>query len=251
MMLRSSLAAAALLCALAAQAVDTAAKPTNNELAAKYNVQLGIAYLKQGEVALAQNRIEKALRENPGDSSVQIAAGLLYESLGDMDESGRHYAQALHIEPKNPDMLNTYGAFLCRRGQGDKGEKLLAQSAKSPLNANPEVAYTNAGTCALAAGRLDQAEQYFKTALQVRETYPDALLQLAGLAFKRNNLIQARGYLSKFIANATSTPDSLLLGIRIERAAGDYDAAGEYAQQLRRDYPESQQARQLRDGAIK
>jgi type IV pilus assembly protein PilF len=239
------------LTVLTAHGAGTSSEPTQNELAAKYNVQLGIAYLKQGDLPLAQTKIEKALKQNPGDSSVQISAGLLYESLGDMDESGRHYSLALKIEPKNPDIQNTYGAFLCRRGQAEKGEKVLLQAAKSPMNGSPEVAYTNAGTCALSAGRVDQAEQYFRTALQVRDTYPDALMQLAGLALKRNNLMQARGFLARFMAGSTHTADALALGIRIERAAGDYDAAGDYAQQLRREFPDSQQAHQLRDGSLK
>jgi type IV pilus assembly protein PilF len=63
--------------------------------------------------------------------------------------------------------------------------------------------------------------------------------------------MQARGYLGRFMANTNASPDSLLLAVKIERKAGDYRAADDYAAQLRHDFPDSPQARQLAGGTLK
>jgi len=250
-MIRAIVCGIALLAAGAASADEIGAKQSQNELAAKYNMQLGIAYLKDGEVQLAREKIDKALKQNPHDADVQTAAGLLYEALGEMDTADHHYSEALHIDPKNPDKENNYGQFLCRRGRYDKGEKLLEAAAKSPLYTTPQVAYTNAAICARTAGKLDQSEQYLRSALSLSPNYPDALLQLADLSFTRGNLLQARDLLARFFQVSSRTPDALLLGVKVERAAGDYRAAEDYATQLRKDFPGSAQARHLADGTVK
>ena len=250
-MIRATLCGIALLIAVPAIAAEIGAQQTQNELAAKYNMQLGIAYLKDGEIGLAREKIEKALKQNPHDPDVQTAAGLLYEAMGEMDSADHHYSEALHLDTQNPDKQNNYGQFLCRRGRYDKGEKLLESAAKSPLYTTPQVAYTNAAVCARTAGKLDQSEKYLRSALNLSPNYPDALLQLADLSFTRGNMPQAREQLARFFQVSSRTPDALLLGVRIERAAGDYHAAEDYAETLRKEFPGSAQARHLADGTIK
>jgi type IV pilus assembly protein PilF len=248
---RATLCAIALLVAVPVSAAEIGAKQSPNQLAAKYNMQLGIAYLKDGEVGLAREKIDKALKQNSSDPDVQTAAGLLYEALGEMDTADHHYSEALHLDSQNPDKQNNYGQFLCRRGRYDKGEKLLESAAKSPLYTTPQVAYTNAAVCARTAGKLDQSEKYLRSALNLAPNYPDALLQLADLSYMRGALPQAQELLGRYFQVSNRTPDALLLGVKIERAAGDYHAAEDYATTLRKEFPASAQARHLADGTIK
>ncbi len=245
---RSALVWSVALCSFAGLApvvhADTQREPSS-ATAAKLNAQLGVEYLRRGDVSIAQTKIEKALGQNADDPDVQTAAGLLYERIGEMDKASKHYQLAMQADPKRPDLKNFYAVFQCRRGDVDKGLKLLEEVAKDPRYATPEVAMANAGVCALSANKTDQAEKDFKQALNLNPTYPDALLQLAGLNFSRGDLINARGYLTRFMANVTPTADALLLGARIEHAAGDSRAAQEYATKLRHDFPQTDQVRQL------
>ena len=49
----------------------------------------------------------------------------------------------------------------------------------------------------------------------------------------------------RYFAAAPATPDALALGVRVERALGDVAAANDYESRLKRDFPRSEQARQL------
>ncbi len=217
--------------------------------AARLNAQLAVAYLKQNDIALAREKIEKALLQNPRDPSVQISAGLVYERLQDAVRADKHYAAALKLEPNDPDIQNNYAVFQCRAGHAAQGQKLFEQAAKNPAYATPEVAFANAGVCARTAGDLPRAEAFFRKALQLRPDFPDALLQLADVTYTHGGGLGARGLLERYFRVSPPTPDALLLGVRIERSLGDNEAATRYQSQLQRDFPDSEQARELRSRA--
>jgi type IV pilus assembly protein PilF len=213
--------------------------------AAQINARLGVEYMKQGQLAIAREKIEKALQQNARDPGVQIAAGLLYEQLREVDTAERHYRLALKYDAGNPEAQNSLGAFLCRNGQPKKGEEVFLQAARNPLYRTPEVAYTNAGVCARQAGRLDQAEEYLRLAVGQRNHYSEALLQMANVSFERSNYLQARAFLQRYLETTPGTAGVLLLGYQVETALAATDAANEYAVRLKSRFPDSPEARIL------
>jgi type IV pilus assembly protein PilF len=237
-----------LMLAAAATAQQREPPPDPKFTAARANAELAIAYLKQNDVVTAREKIEKALIQNPRDASVQTSAGLVYERLQQSDEADRHYSAALRLEPHNADMQNAYAVFECRRGRYAEAQKLFEEAARNPAYKTPEVAFANAGVCARGSGNLTRAEELFRKALALRGDFPDALLNLADLAFTRGASLQARAFIEHYFAVGPNSPESLLLAVHIERALGDRAAGDRYAALLERLYPESEQARQLRNG---
>jgi len=240
---------AALLCLGFAGVVAAAVQrvPTEDPkvTAARLNAQLAVAYLKQGDVAEAREKIDKALQQNPRDADVQTAAALVFERVNEVDKADRAYASAVRLEPHNPDRVNNYAVFLCRSGHAAQGQKMFEQAAHSGAYKTPEVAYTNAGVCARGAGNMAAAEAYFRKALDEKPNYPDALLQMTDVTFSRGEALKARAFLERLLNVAPETADALLLGVRIERSLGDARAADEYAARLQAGFPASEQARQL------
>src|SRR4029453_13220537 len=74
--------------------------------AAQVNAQLGMTYLRQGNLAAARDRIEKAVEQDPKKPETQMAAGFLYDRLGDDKKAQAHYDQAVRLADGNPDVLN-------------------------------------------------------------------------------------------------------------------------------------------------
>ena len=212
--------------------------------AASANVQLGVGYLRQGNLAVAQQVLERAYAQNPKDPSVHTALGLLYERLAQPAKADDHYGRAVKLAPADPEVLNNYAVFLCRRGQAQRGEKLFLQAAANPLYRTPEVALTNAGVCARSAGRPAPAEQYFRRALGLKPSFADALLPLAELSLEKGNALSARAFLERLLAGGPVSAEALALGMRVERAAGDTAAANQYRDRLQREFPQSAAARE-------
>lgn len=213
--------------------------------AAQANARLGIEYLKKGEVGLARGKIERALAQNPKDVDVQLAAALLYERLGEDAVAEQHYRQALKVDATSPEAQNAYASFLCRHDKSEQGEAMFLKAAKNPLSRSQEIILTNAGVCARSGGRPEAAEKHLRAALAIRPTSREALFQMTSLSLDRGAHLQARAFLQRYLATGSAGPDVLLLGVRIEKALGDRQTATEYAERLKREFPDSSQAAEL------
>ena len=92
------------------------------------------------------------------------------------------------------------------------------------------------------------ADDYFQKALKLRPAQPQALLQLADMAFRRKNYPEAKSYLMRIQKDVEPTADYLWLVLRVERAIGDRNAESSIGFQLRKNFPESREARALAAG---
>lgn len=238
---RAIVLACALLAAGAAVAQSQPVDPMQE--AGRINARLAMEYLKRGQLQVAQEKIEKALVQNPRDVNVQLSAGLVYERLLDNKKAEKHYRQAVREDSESPEALNALAAFLCRNQQQAKGEEMFLKAAANPLYRTPFVAYTNAGVCARSAGRLEQAERYLRQALASQVDYPETFAQLAGVLHERGSNLQARAFVERYLAAAPATPDMLLLGHNIELALKDAGAAAGFRERLTKEFPDSEQAR--------
>ncbi|RMG30376.1 MAG: type IV pilus biogenesis/stability protein PilW [Gammaproteobacteria bacterium] len=232
---------AALLAGCAAQPVDERARQ-----AAEINTDLGIRYMQHGMKAVALEKLQKALREDPGYARAHGAIAVLYEQLGEMDEADRHFRQAIRLAPKDPSTLNNYGGFLCRRGKVDAAIAQFRKAAAHPLYDRPALALANAGVCAYRAGRLRQSERLFRAALEKDPRQPAALFHMARLMLDRQDYLRARAYVQRLLEVTGPRPDVLWMGIQVERALGDRDAVASYALLLRHRFPNSPEARRLK-----
>jgi len=213
--------------------------------AARFNVQLGMSYMQRGDLEGAREKLERAARQDPTLPAAQAALGILYERAGDVSRAQEHLQRATRLAPDDPNMLNNYGGFLCRKGEHEEGIRYFEMAASNAYYRSPETALTNAGVCARQIPDPERAEEFFRLALDKNRNFTEALVQLADLSLETNQLLQARAFLQRYEALSPVTAYSLELGWRIERAAGDARAAAEYASRLRREFPESREARNL------
>lgn len=241
------LAAAAVAAAvLALTACTTTSNSTGNaDEAAKYNTELGLAYMRRGNLALAKNKLELAEKENRHDPNVQGALALLYQRLGRPDLADQHFRTALRLAPNDPDISNNYAIYLCGSHREKEGVRRFLAAARNPLYRTPAAAYTNAGVCLRQIHQDQQARQDFQQALKLRPAYAEAAFQLANLDLDQGHAQAALKRISTFIGSHSATPDLLLLGVRAARAQGNAQSAEYYSQQLRVNFPESNQARTL------
>jgi type IV pilus assembly protein PilF len=247
-MLRGATAAvgATLLAAVLAGCASQQAVRQRND-AAIYNTELGIAYMRRGDLAIAQSKLDRALEENADDPNVHSARALLFARLRDPKHADEEFREALRLAPKNPDFENNYAVYLCSVGRVDEGVQTFLTAARNPLYMTPELAYNNAGVCLRSAHKDVPAVQMFADALAIRPNFSQALWEVADIDFSQGKLAQSRREIDAFLAANQETPDLLLLAVKVTRAQGDKLDSELYARRLQLDFPDSAEAHALAD----
>ena len=219
------------------------ARPVDPKYRAKIHTELAAAYYQAGNMAVALEETRIALEADPESVQALSVRGLVHAQLKENAKAEDDFRRALKIAPKNPDVNNNYGWFLCDIGQPRQSIQYFLNALKDPLYETPEVAYTNAGICAMKGGDLDGAQEYLLQALRLaKDAAPMTRHRLAELLYQRGNLDEAKIYLGEAIkAMDPPSPEALWLAVRLERKLGNKAAEGTYASQLRGRYPTSKE----------
>ena len=213
--------------------------------ASDLNLELGYDYFRKGKLNEAKEKIDKAVEQNPRSANAQAAAGLLYDRLNEPRKAENHFEKAVSLDPKNPDIQNTYAAFLCARNRFSAGEKYALQAATNPLYRTPEFALLNAGNCAVGAGELARAEEHYRRSLKIKARFGEALFKMADLEYRQTNYLSARAFLERYLELGRPDAGTLWLALRIEKGLGNNAAAQSYAQRLKSEYPSAVETKEL------
>lgn len=213
--------------------------------AATINAKLGIGYMERGELDTAMKKFQKAMGQDPNLAIVQGGVAVLYQRLGEYGKAQDHFERALELDPKDSGNLNNYGRFLCMRGKTKEAEKKFLKAAGNPLYKKSEIAYANAGICAMDSGDPDKAKEFFRQALEKDSRLAPALLRMAELRYQEGHYMSAQGYYQRYKEVAAQTPESLWLAVRIQQKLGHKDEAASYGMLLRQKFPDSKETDQL------
>lgn len=244
MRLSRSLLLLTLLTALLGQGcVSTDRRDADPEKAAKIYADLGLEYLRQGNLELALVKLERSLELDGNNADAHHYIAEVYNQLGKAELAQKHYLEAVSLDDANPMLLNNYGAFLCEQGRFEASEEYFLRAAALPRYRTPELAYENLALCALQSDNTARAEEYFRKALKLRPGLPQSLYQMARLTYQQEQYLTARAFIQR-LHDIGQTRQSLQLAIRIEEALGDADAADAYRDALSSQFPDAVQGTQ-------
>jgi type IV pilus assembly protein PilF len=230
-------------CATQSNPRDTSQKRES----ARIHTELGAGYFSQGQIGVALEEFLEAARIDSSYALAHNGLGLVYSALGEDTKADASFKRAISLEPTNSESRNNYGTFLCTRNRIDESITQFMEAVKNPLYATKDIAYLNAGLCSLRKNDTDGAENYLLRALQAQPLLHRASYELAQIQFDRKKYGLAREYLQTPLVG-NPTPEVLWLAIRVERQLGDRDAEASYSLELRRNYPDSEQAKVLLSG---
>ena len=225
--------------------VDTIDDETAARQAAETNTELGRQYLARGDYEIALEKLKRAIAQDKTYAPAHTVLAYLYEYVGDDEQAGKEYREALKYDPRDGSVNNNYGAFLCSTGKWNEAEEYFAKALDDPFYDTPGLALSNAGTCALNAGELDKAERFLRQSLEYDANLSASLLALSRLNFEQGQYLSARAFLQRYETTAAHTEESLLAAYQIERELGDEQAATEYRRQLIQEFPQSEAAQTL------
>ncbi|KPU83464.1 twitching motility protein PilT, partial [Psychromonas sp. PRT-SC03] len=198
-------------------------------------------YLRQNNMKLAKENLDKALYYQPDDASVNRVFAYFYQKVNESKKAERYYKKALSLDDNDADTYNNYGAFLCKQGRYKEAEDAFIKAVDQSTYTGVANTYENAGMCAEKSGELDNALRYYQSALShdPRKIYLN--LSLAQLYINKKSYKSARSSILSYQKRRKESAQSLWLWVRLSFAENNKKSFYKYAHKLMRLYPDSQQ----------
>lgn len=229
------------------RSTNTDSSGYDKQKAAAARLTLGLSYLAQGDYEKAKFNLDKALVHAPENDDVLRGVAWYYQSVSEPEIAKKFYLKAIQINPKNPELLNQYGVFLCRNNQLQESLEYFSASIKILSNKDIGGTYENAAICNIVAGNIEVAENYYRKALNYNPQQKDSLLGMAKIEYDKGRYKRSRSYISRFENVTKHNPRSLWLAIRTASYLGDMDAVASYALRLVQLFPDSQETENYLD----
>jgi putative PEP-CTERM system TPR-repeat lipoprotein len=150
-------------------------QPTNILLIA----QLAQAYIRSGDVALAEQTLRQAVQANPRDAQTRLALAQFLVNKGQPDKARPVLDQLVKDDPNNLQALEGYARLLLM--VNDPAGALQAATTLQTLQPKSATGYYLGGVALQAGKRDDEARKSFETALQLDPASLDSLIALAQL----------------------------------------------------------------------
>ncbi len=226
----------------------TPTKPRDPRTRAKLHTELGALYLQNGNLAVALEELTLAIVIDPDYAKAYATRGLAGFHVREMQLADQDFQRALSIDGNDPEINNNYGWFLCQVGREKEAITFFQRAIRNPLYETPERAYLNAGACYVKIGDFAAAENFVQHSLRIAPDNPQALLQMAGINYRRGYIELAKQQLSELLRKTEPSAEALWLGVRVERRLGERVAEARYGSQLRRKFPLSPETQELLRG---
>jgi len=214
----------------------------NLKEASELNVQLAVGYIQRQQYKPARDKLEKAIKQNPDNYAAYKTLAYLYALLGLTEEAKTKYSEALDLKPGDPDLSNSYGAFLCTIGKYDEAQQHLKIAYDNPFYEARYLAQSNAGSCYIEQDEYKNAEALLRQSLRVDPKLPGSLISMAEIGVKTERYMMARAYIQRYHDVKPASAESLWIQVQAEKALGDEKHYMKYARQIINDFPDSDEA---------
>jgi type IV pilus assembly protein PilF len=215
---------------------------------AQLHVDLGAGYYERGQMDVALDELNEAVKLDPNNAKAYNIYGLVYSLLDENAKAEQNFQKAMQLAPQDSDIHHNWGWYLCTHGRAREAIPEFEQAIRDPLYKTPQIALVNAGKCSVSLGDIANAEAYFKRALAASPNNPNAAYGLALIAYKASRFDEARGWMRPAVQQANPTPEALYLGVCVERKLGDRQAELSYVAQLRNRYPNADETKAIATG---
>ncbi|KTD97614.1 type IV pilus biogenesis/stability protein PilW [Pseudoalteromonas sp. H71] len=219
----------------------------NNAGAARTRIALALQYLKTGNNSQAKYNLERAAEFAPNLPEVHYSMAYYYQQVGESPLADRAYQKALDIKPDDPNTLNNYGVFLCGIDEYDRATDQFLKAIEIPTYIRVAESYENLALCAIEFDDFENAETYFKQALNHSSQRTSTLISLAALFYAKSDLYKANDILKKHDDTGRVSSRALMLSYLVKNRMGRIEEAEKVASTLLQTYSTSNEAYAIRE----
>ena len=220
--------------------LKTSSDQTDADKRARVRMELAAGYFARGQSATALDEVKLALAARPDLPEAFNLRGLIYAALGEPRLAEESFRRALQLAPRDADAMHNYAWFLCQAARFSESDAQFKLALAQPQYRDTVRTLMAQGVCLARAQRWTEAEMALSRAYELDPGNPISGFHLSDLLFRRGEYERARFYLRRVHAQREfATPQSLWLGVRLERRLGDALALQLLGQQLRERFPQS------------
>lgn len=212
---------------------------------ARIRLELAVGHYQGGNMPMALQEIDQAIRIDPDYAAAYGMRGLVFAAMNEPDKADENFRQGLRVAPRDAELNNNYGWYLCQTGRQREAIRYFDVAAGDHTYATPAKPLHNAGICLMQMGDDSAAEGYLLRAFKVDPSNAVAMYNLAELYLKRGTYDRARFYSDRLLATYQPTAETLWQGIRVARLGNNTVYASQLIEQLRSRYPQSPEAARL------
>lgn len=212
-------------------------------------IELGVAYLRQGDLSRAKENLLKALSVEPKSARAHHTLAIVFQQEREHELAEDYFKRALSLDQSLTATHNNYGAFLYAMGRPEEAIDELRIATEDRFYELRPQAFENLGVAYLAVADLAQARDAFGRALALNPRLPRALLEMALLDLDRQDFVAARSNYLNYRALAPDSAKSLFVCAKIGAVFKDENLRAKCVADLLRIYPASEEARAFQDVA--
>jgi Tfp pilus assembly protein PilF len=149
-----------------------AADKENRRRESQASYQLALAFLNEGRPAPALKELHKAATLAPDDPEIQNALGLAYWARREFALAEEALKRAVELKADYSEAWNNLGALYLDEGRYGDAVTVLEQALANVFYGTQERALTNLGYALFKTGRLSDAEQRLRQALEINAVFP-------------------------------------------------------------------------------
>lgn len=213
-------------------------------------LRLAVLYFTDAKYTVALDEVKQAIAADPNWFESYNMRGLIYRRLGENVLADASFQKALSLSPGSADVKHNYGMFLCDQGRSAEGLKMFAGALDTVGYGRRANTWAAQASCQLSMGLSADAEASFLKSYELDAGNPVTGYNLALLLYKRENFVQSQFYVRRLNNSEMANAESLWLGIKVERRLENREAMAQLAGQLKKRFPQSQEASAFDRGAF-
>ena len=213
---------------------------------AQIRAELAANYLQRGELKVALDEVEEALKLDADNAAANYIMALIQMRFKDKQKVEHYFRKAIRRPDPLPNAQQDYANYLCGQKDYKQAFKEFEALHDNPIYPNQELVYLNEAECHLLAHQKDRAEQALRKALKINPRLVPALYHMTVLSFESGNMLQTRAWYQRYMELGRDDPRILYIAYQTEKTLGDKNAAASLALRLKGKFPDSEQARLLR-----
>ena len=239
------------ICLMVSSCVNVATnQPANKQVAAELvqrHLNLGVGYLRNGDIPRAKEKLNKALAIDPKNALANSTLGLVFASEGENALAEQYFKKAVRYDSDSAQVRNRYGAFLFSEKRYHEAVEQLSKASENRFYENRSNVFENLGVAYFRLGDVENADYAFSRAIRLNAEQPRALLELGEIRFEQRNYVEARDLLLRHTQIANRSAKSFWLCVRVARIFDNINDEASCIEALEGIFPGSDEYQQYKE----